>query len=695
MAAPVYREVAAKLRQVPLPEGTALAATGSLARGEMTPYSDVDLLLIHDEQAALRARDVDKLWDAARDTGFRVDFAVRTPRENAGIVAADPKSALALLDVRLLHGRSDLVDSTRRKVLAAWRAGLMRYFDQVVEEAIARWRRSGAIVAMTRPDIKNGRGGLRDHELLMALALSQLVHVPDLSAERGLLLSVRAQLHRAARRHMDVLEPEFAEDIAPQLGFADRFALAHAIIAAGAKIQKELNGAMNLSQDVFHRRQRAVRPARRPLDVDVVEAGGEVHLARSARRDDPALPLRVAAASARATLPVAEATWDQLRGVAALPARWPRPVVEDFLAALSSPQLTRDNVTVLDQRGLWQRYVPQWPHIRGLMPRERTHIHTVDRHSLETVAGCAKLLLRVSRPDLLLIAGLYHDVGKREPRKRPHAIVGAEAVARFAATLGLPLRERSCLQTVVAEHALFAQIATTMDPASPAALARLLDATGHDLCIIELLAALVEADSRATGPGVWTRSLSYGRDVLLARARSSLARFHPVAPAVAAEHQMRLREKPDNRLVLSWRGPMAGLVRLVAACHHHAWLISSARCRSEGDEVLAELEVRSATQASLELAVIHQAFQSGQKFEIPRPGMGPAAVLWQGRYCDVRTRDRPGVLAALVALLPSFEWLDVRTVGASVIARVALRARPEPGERAAIGEQVSRVLGGM
>ena len=78
----------------------------------------------------------------------------------------------------------------------------------------------------------------------------------------------------------------------------------------------------------------------------------------------------------------------------------------------------------MDTHGLWERIVPEWVHIRGLMPREPSHINTIDVHCLNTVANCAHVSVNVSRPDLLLLAALFHDIGKGY--NRPHSQVGAE-----------------------------------------------------------------------------------------------------------------------------------------------------------------------------------------------------------------------------------------------------------------------------
>ena len=105
---------------------TALAATGSFARNEMTPQSDIDVILIypegHDPDPAL----VEKLWLPVWDAKYRLDYALRTPQECAAIAAEDASAGFAQLDLAFVAGRKILVDEARAQLLAAWRRQLQR-----------------------------------------------------------------------------------------------------------------------------------------------------------------------------------------------------------------------------------------------------------------------------------------------------------------------------------------------------------------------------------------------------------------------------------------------------------------------------------------------------------------------------------------------------------------------------------------
>lgn len=685
------------LGSLDLPAGTALAATGSLARGEMTPHSDLDLVLLHPEGAPPTPEQAEAVWYPLWDSGFRIDHAVRTPTDCAGLLSAgrdDSTAALALLDLTHVAGDVQLVADARGLVLARWRRELQVSFPRVVDAAIARWRRSGSVVTMTHPDLKHGRGGLRDIELLRALALGNLCDAPPLTEEHRLLLDTRTLLHVHARRRRDVLDPEFAADISRRLGFPDRYALAAALADAARTVDEALHTGLATARGVLSRRSTRARPTpRRPLDLDVVDAGGMITLSRNPDLTDPALLLRVAAAAARTGLPVADRTWRQLVGLPELPEVLPTAAADDFFALLSSPRHTTDVVNTLDRHGLWTRLVPEWEHVRGRMPRERTHIHTIDQHSLAVVAGCAAATTQVARPDLLLLAALYHDVGKGYGR--PHEQVGAEFVARMSVRLGLDLPDRSRVQTLVAEHTTPARLVASTDPADDATRDRLLDALHHDLVTVNLLEVLVEADARATGPGVWNRRLEAGLRTVSARARRSLTALRPVRPLVHAPGEIGLRANASGETVtVWWRGDyQRGIVRVLAIFAAKAWNIVGARVARDRDGTIhAEFDARSTIEtleASADAAGFRQTYLSGVHSTLPPVAPAPTATYWDGNLLEVRTVDRIAALGALMGVLPEVSWLTVRTPGATMIVQAALRGDIDRGR---VSRDVTRVL---
>lgn len=677
---------------LPVPEGCALVATGSLAREDMTAYSDLDLVLLHPAGTEPgEPGDVDKLWYPIWDAKFHLDHAVRTPEECAEMVAADSTAGLALLEMRHLRGDAELSERATALVRRRWREQISRNFDAVVATAATRWRRAGSVVTMTHPDLKHGRGGLRDAELLRALAMANLCDAPPLHAQRRLLLDVRTLLHAQARRRRDVLDPEFAGDIAELVGMGDRYELSAAIADAARAIDQALTVGLATARSVLARS--TPRTTRRPLDLDVVESGGEIVLSRSPDLGDPALLLRVAAASARTGLPVSEHTWARLAQLPDLPEVWQPAAADDFFSLLAHPNHTGEVIDAMDRHGLWTRLVPEWDHIRGRMPRERTHIHTIDAHSLVTVAHCAAATVRVARPDLLLLGALFHDIGKGYGR--PHEQVGAEFVARMARRLGLNLPDRSRVQTLVAEHTTVARLSATRDPQADETRDALLDALHYDLITVNLLEALTEADAKATGPGVWNRRLETGLRQLSTRARRALTDLSPVRPLVHAPDDLGLRANvEDETITVWWRGTyQREIIRILAVAAAKAWRIVAARLATADDGTIhLELDIRPTLQTLDEAAdatALAHAYHSGVYSAVPPAEPAPTATYWNGNVLEVRTTHRPGTFATLLSALPDVTWLSARTPGATMIVQVAVSGGVD---RSKVGRDVTRVL---
>ncbi len=182
---------------------------------------------------------------------------------------------------------------------------------------------------------------------------------------------------------------------------------------------------------------------RRPLAHDVVEQDGEVVLARDADTSDPVLPLRVAEAAARAGLPLPPATLEGLRGCPDLPLPWPAPARDAFVGLLAGGPAAVPVLEALDQAGLLVRLLPEWERVRSKPQRNSYHRFTVDRHLVEAAAAAAALTRRVTRPDLLLLGALLHDLGKGWPGDHTDVGVRGRRPARPAARPAARRRRRA------------------------------------------------------------------------------------------------------------------------------------------------------------------------------------------------------------------------------------------------------------
>ncbi|MFK4147492.1 [protein-PII] uridylyltransferase [Streptomyces sp. NPDC004065] len=501
----------------PAPKGVSLVAVGGYGRGELSPRSDLDLLLLHDggdpdTVAAL----ADRLWYPVWDLGLALDHSVRTPAQARKTAAEDLKAQLGLLDARHLAGDRGLTAALRTAVLADWRNQAPKRLPELRELCAERAERQGELQYLLEPDLKEARGGLRDATVLRAVAASWLADAPreGLADARRRLLDVRDALHLATGRATDRLALQEQDQVAAELGLLDADALLRQVYEAARTI--------SYAGDVTWRevgrvlRARAVRPRlravlgggkpaaeRSPLAEGVVEQDGEVVLARAARPErDPVLPLRAAAAAAQAGLPLSlHAVRRMAATVRPLPTPWPAEAREQLVTLLGSGRPTVDVWEALEAEGLVTRLLPDWERVRCRPQRNAVHVWTVDRHLIETAVRASGFTRRVSRPDLLLVAALLHDIGKGWPGD--HSVAG-EIIARdLAGRIGFDRADAAVLATLVRHHLLLVETATRRDLDDPATVRSVAETVGTQ-STLELLHALTEADALATGPAAWS-----------------------------------------------------------------------------------------------------------------------------------------------------------------------------------------------
>ncbi|MEU6991321.1 [protein-PII] uridylyltransferase [Streptomyces sp. NPDC046465] len=502
-----------------VPRGAALVAVGGYGRGELSPRSDLDLLLLHDGNAEGRevAALADRLWYPVWDLGLALDHSVRTPAEARRTAHEDLKVHLGLLDARHVAGDPGLTAALRTSVLADWRNQAVKRLPELRELCDERAERQGELSYLLEPDLKEARGGLRDATALRAVAASWLADAPreGLADARRHLLDVRDALHLSTGRATDRLALQEQDQVAAELGLLDADTLLRQVYEAARVV--------SYAGDVTWRevgrvlRARAGRPRlrtllgggrgavaeRSPLAEGVVEQDGEAVLARAARPErDPVLPLRAAAAAAQAGLPLSLHAVRRLAATARpLPTPWPAEAREQLVTLLGAGRPTVEVWEALEAEGLITRMLPDWERVRCRPQRNAVHTWTVDRHLVETAVRAAELTRRVGRPDLLLVAALLHDIGKGWPGD--HSAAG-EIIARdVAARIGFDGGDVAVVACLVRHHLLLVDTATRRDLDDPATVRGVAEAVGS-VRTLELLHALTEADALATGPAAWS-----------------------------------------------------------------------------------------------------------------------------------------------------------------------------------------------
>src|SRR6201993_2037407 len=481
--------------------GFAIVGIGGMGRHELLPYSDLDLMLLHDNKSAgVLQRVADKLWYPLWDANIRLDHSVRTVSGALRVANTDMIAALGMLDARHIVGNAQLSEELIAGARRQWRSAIRSRMNELVEITDARWQRCGRIAQRAEPDLKSGRGGLRDVQLLDALGVAQLIDRHGMGRPESpggslddaylTLLDVRTELHRVSGRGRDQLLAQFADEISAALHIGDRFDLARKLSSAGRTIAYHAESGMRTAENALPRRGVSAlvrRPKRRPLDEGVVEYAGEIVLARDARpEDDPGLVLRVAAASADTGWPIGAATLSHLAASAPeMPTPWPREALDDLLVVLSAGPTAVATIEALDRTGLWGRLLPEWGAIRDLPPRDVAHKWTVDRHVVEVAVYAAPLSTRVARPDLLALGALLHDIGKG--RGVDHSELGAQMALEIGALLGGAPAGADIRPKLVRHHLLLPVIATRSDLNDPKTIAGVAEAVGGDPLLLEVL----------------------------------------------------------------------------------------------------------------------------------------------------------------------------------------------------------------
>ncbi|MET8766658.1 [protein-PII] uridylyltransferase [Streptomyces sp. NPDC004658] len=497
--------------------GVSLVAVGGYGRGELSPRSDLDLVLLHDgsDPAAVAAL-ADRIWYPVWDLGLALDHSVRTPAEARRTAGEDLKVHLGLLDARHLAGDPALTAGLRTAALADWRNQAPKRLPELQELCAERAARQGELQYLLEPDLKEARGGLRDATALRAVAASWLADAPreGLADARRRLLDVRDALHLATGRATDRLALQEQDQVAAELGLLDADTLLRQVYEAARVIAYASDVTWREVGRVL--RSRAVRPRlramlgggkpvteRSPLAEGVVEQDGEVVLARAARPErDPVLPLRAAAAAAQAGLPLSLHAVRRMAATARpLPTPWPAEAREQLVTLLGSGSPTIDVWEALEAEGLITRLLPDWERVRCRPQRNAVHVWTVDRHLIETAVRASEFTRRVSRPDLLLVAALLHDIGKGWPGD--HSVAGEIIAKDVAARIGFDRSDVAVLSLLVRHHLLLIETATRRDLDDPATVRSVAEAVGSQ-STLELLHALTEADALATGPAAWS-----------------------------------------------------------------------------------------------------------------------------------------------------------------------------------------------
>ena len=522
-----------------LPEGSGLAlfAVGGYGRGELFPRSDIDLLVLGEPEAqrtheAALARFFALLWD----TGLPVGHGVRSPAQCTA-AAADQTVMTALLEARPL-----VADAAAQAALAVaigpdrvWPP--REFFLAKREELLARHQRHGDTSDNLEPNIKDGPGGLRDlHTLgwmaLRAFGVSHLDAVVGLghlgqdeaaalARERRALGCLRFGLHLVAGRPEERLGFDYQKALAQRLGLEDD---AHSLA-----VEKMMQGfyrsaaiVRRISDRLLQRFEETFEGEAVPEPVDPDFELHRGYLAASAAYW-PEGDLREVLALF--------STWAAHPQIRGLHSRTARALAEAlvrlppytdagpaararFMALLRGPRPV-ETLTRLARLGVLGQYLPAFAQVSGRMQFDLFHAYTVDQHTLmvlRNIAGFAsgvaderfsiahEVWPRLRKPELLLLAGLFHDIAKG--RGGDHSELGAVDARQFCAAHGLSEADTGLVAWLVEQHLRMSVTAQKQDIADPEVVRRFANLVG-DRERLDYLYLLTCADIAGTSPKVW------------------------------------------------------------------------------------------------------------------------------------------------------------------------------------------------
>lgn len=475
-------------------EGVALAAVGGYGRGELFPFSDVDLLIVTSrgdlrEPLAPFIRD---LWDA----GLRVSQSIHTVEECLAVDDGNVELSVSLLDRRFLLGDRALFDRLRDPP----RERLTPALAQLTRE---RHAANGNTIYHLEPNVKDVPGGIRDLHVIRWLARldGSTIKVPP----HSLLFRVRTLLHEEARRDHNVLGYLMQDVCAAALGFPDPADLMRAYYREAAPIYRaslrRLDETETRRSALFAGfRDRAARFS----NADFSVVGGRVYF-----RVPPAGPdvlVRLFEFLARHGLPLSRDAEDRAGAAGQAAITWP-----ELRAILDLPHAGQA-VRAMHDTGYLVKVFPETRGIESLVVRDFYHRYTVDEHTLVAIETAVKLRTAKDRfgdlaretPDypLLLMALLFHDTGKGVPHEN-HSAASEEIAARSFEKLGMGASEAATILFLIGCHLEMSRIMTTRDlsdPETAGALTRIVGTAER----LKLLTLLTYSDISAVNPTALT-----------------------------------------------------------------------------------------------------------------------------------------------------------------------------------------------
>ena len=524
-------------------ENVSLVAVGGYGRGELHPHSDIDLLILMRKDFSKKYREriemfITFLWDIQ----LKIGHSVRSISQCIDEAKSDISVATNLMETRLVCGNSDLLQLMLKKTgpKKIWRSA--KFYKGKIDEQIARHHKHQDTEYNLEPNLKEAPGGLRDIQLIDWTAKrhfdlhrrSQLVYQGFLSEEEYLTLrkdeeflwKVRYGLHYLAERPEERLLFDHQRKLATMLGYSD----SKDKLAVEKFMQRYYQTVLSIRELTDVLQQYLDEAIYRKNKIKVVTQVNERFIIKDDYLDTIDDDLFTKHPSALLELFVILGETESLKGIRASAIRQLRlhrelinkefredPVNRElFMRLLRSPYKLSIHLKLMNRYGILGSYLPEFGKIVGQTQHDLFHIYPVDVHTLELITNIRRLVQpkqaakfpvsahiynNLPKPELIIIAALYHDIAKG--RGGDHSILGAVDVAEFGERHGLQTQEISLLQWLIENHLLMSTISQREDTSDPDVIYKFAKHVG-DQRHLDHLWVLTVADINATNPRLWT-----------------------------------------------------------------------------------------------------------------------------------------------------------------------------------------------
>lgn len=583
-------------------ERMAVIATGGYGRGLMAPGSDIDLLfLLPYKQTPWGESVVEYMLMILWDLGQKVGHATRTVDQTIKFAASDMTIRTGLLDAQPILGDSGLFKELKARFEKEVMPAHAAFIDAKLAEREARHRRVGESRYRVEPNIKEGKGGLRDLHTLHWLA-------KDLSGEMGgesaflspiftpeeqavfrrcenFLWTVRCHMHFMRGRAEERLTFDVQPILAERLGYGSRGGLRSverfmkhyflvakdvgdltAILCSSLEMQqlKSLPGLAAVLNPLNWRMRRTVR-RQTEFRID----NGRINVAdRKVFERDPLNLLRFFVQAERTgSLPHPEALRLLRQSLRLIDARLRHDPEANrlFIELLTSKGNPEATLRRMNEAGVLGRFIPDFGRVVSMMQFNMYHHFTVDEHLIRTVGELARIeqgelanelpltsriFSTIQNRRALIVASLLHDIAKG--RKEDHSIAGAAVARRVCPRFGLSSAETDTVAWLIEHHLVMSTTAQSRDLGDPKTIRQFADIVQSPERL-KLLLLLTVADIRAVGPGTWNgwkgqllRSLYYETEPLLAGGHTDLKHADRIAEAQDGLRKALTSWKPDE-----------------------------------------------------------------------------------------------------------------------------------------------------